>query len=591
MRSTKTHALFLAFFFSLGANATSFGQSGSSASTTESKVAKVDALVSTFAEYGQFNGAVLVAEKGKVIYKKGFGLANMEWDVPNTTDTKFRLASVTKQFTAMLIMQLVAENKVALDVPIANYLPGYPKAQAEQITLHHLLSHTSGIPNFTDFPSYPEVMGRTNSPSDLMRLFADSALEFTPGERFAYSNSGYTVLGAIVEQVTGMSYEQALHERIFAPLGMIGSGVDHGRTVLKKRASGYDRSGATYTNTSYIDMSVPFSAGAIHSTVEDLFRWDQALYTEKLLPKKYRDLMFQPQIQTGGGGAYGYGWGVGELSMGNAEERSKTVSHSGGINGFHTLITRIPADSILIVELNNTSSAPLYEMTAAINGILHGRPYDMPQMSLANVIVTTMEKDGIDKATAQFAALKGSKEHYLAEVEMNAAGYELLRSGKIAEAAAVFKMNVDGFPNSFNPYDSYAEVLLALGDTAKAIENYTRSVQLNPANSNGIQVLHGLGVATDDLFVKIPAEQLPLFVGKYIATKETAGRKDDWTIVIEEVDGQLFGKDGDYRYKLVPNGENAFVNPDDGATIVFDTSNKKAISFVIFGKVTFKKVK
>ncbi len=456
MRPTKTHALFLAFFFSLTAIVTSFGQSGSSASITESKVAKVDALVSTFAEYGQFNGAVLVAEKGKVIYKKGFGLANMEWDVPNTTDTKFRLASVTKQFTAMLIMQLVAENKVALDVPIANYLPEYPKAQAEQITLHHLLSHISGIPNFTDFPSYPEIMGRTNSPSDLMRLFADSTLEFSPGERFAYSNSGYTVLGAIVEQVTGMSYEQALHERIFAPLGMIGSGVDHGRTVLKKRASGYDRSGATYTNTSYIDMSVPFSAGAIHSTVEDLFRWDQALYTEKLLPKKYRDLMFQPQIQTGGGGAYGYGWGVGELSMGNAEERSKTVSHSGGINGFHTLITRIPADSILIVELNNTSSAPLYEMTAAINGILHDRPYDMPQMSLANVIVTTMEKDGIDKATAQFAALKGSKEHYLAEVEMNAAGYELLRSGKIAEAAAVFKMNVDGFPNSFNPYDSYA---------------------------------------------------------------------------------------------------------------------------------------
>ena len=545
--------------------------------------------MSTFAAYGQFSGAVLVAAKGKVIYKKGFGLANREWDVPNTPDTKFRLASVTKQFTAMLIMQLVAENKLALDVPIARYLPDYPKANAERITVHHLLSHTSGTPNYTSFPHYREMMGKAHSPSDLLRAFADSTLEFTPGERFAYSNSGYVVLGAIVEKTTGMSYEQALQERIFTPLNMIGSGIDNGRTVLEKRATGYDKGGSSFTNSSYIDMSVPFSAGAIYSTVEDLFLWDQALYTEKLLPKQYKDLMFQSRTPTGGG-SYGYGWGIGDLAIGNSKERSQTISHGGGINGFSTLITRVPADSILIVVLNNTSNAPLNTMTAAINGILHGRPYDMPKRSLASTIQATMEKDGITKAVSDFKALKGSTEHYLDEGEMNMTGYELLWAGKKKEAASFLKLNVDAFPNAFNTYDSYGEVLLALGDTAKAIENYKRSVQLNPDNNNGVQVLQGLGIATDDLFVKVPTEKLPLFVGAYIATKETSNREQEWKIVIEDVDGQLYGNDQDYRYKLVPTGEGAFVNPDDGATVIFDTRNKKAISFVIFGKVTFEKV-
>ena len=337
-------------------------------------------------------------------------------------------------------------------------------------------------------------------------------------------------------------------------------------------------------------MSTPFSAGAIYSTVEDLFLWDQALYTEKLLPKKYRDMMFQVQTPAGSG-SYGYGWGIGELAMGNSKERSKTVSHSGGINGFNTLITRIPADSILIVELNNTGGAPLSTMTTAINGILHDQPYDMPRKSLAKVILATVEKEGIDQGVAQFNAIKSSKEQYLDENEMNVAGYELLRAGKLKEAAGFLKLNVDVFPNSSNAYDSYGEALLALGDSAKAIENYKRSIQLNPDNKNGIQVLEGLGVATDDLAIKIPAENIPLFVGKYIATKETSNRPQEWKITIEEKDGQLFGNDGGYRYRMIPTGENTFVNPEDGASVVFDTSKKKAISFVIFGKVTFKKVK
>jgi CubicO group peptidase (beta-lactamase class C family) len=158
----------------------------------QTKAEKIEELMTKYSEYGQFNGSVLVAENGKVIFKKGFGLANMEWEVPNQSDTKHRLGSVTKQFTSMLILQLVEEGKLKLDVPITTYLPDYPKKTGNLITIHHLLTHTSGIPDFTSFPIYQKELSiKTYSPEALIKIFADSSLQFKPGEKFSYSNSGY----------------------------------------------------------------------------------------------------------------------------------------------------------------------------------------------------------------------------------------------------------------------------------------------------------------------------------------------------------------------------------------------------------------
>ncbi|HYV90809.1 MAG TPA: serine hydrolase domain-containing protein, partial [Chitinophagales bacterium] len=271
----------------------------------QTKIDKLDNLISAYAEYGNFNGSVLVAEKGEIIYKKGFGFANVEWKIPNQPDTKFRLASVTKQFTAMLILQLVAANKLKLDAPISTYLPDYPKKTGDMVTIHHLLTHTSGIPSYTDFPVFREMMRNTYRPEEIVKLFADSALQFTPGEKYQYSNSGYILLGYIIEKITGESYEQVLQSKIFKPLKMNNSGYDHNDAVIQNRASGYNRVGTTYQNANYIDMSVPFSAGGIYSTIEDMYLWDQALYTEKLLPKKYMDLLFQKYIPADGPFYYG----------------------------------------------------------------------------------------------------------------------------------------------------------------------------------------------------------------------------------------------------------------------------------------------
>ncbi len=466
------------------------------------QVAKINKLLSTYAEYGKFNGSVLVAKEGQVVYKKSFGWANMEWEIPNQTDTKFRLASVTKQFTAMLIVQLVAENKLALDVPISTYLPIYPKEKGDKINIHHLLTHTAGVPNYTSFTNYREVMRNPIKPVEIVQLFADSSLQFTPGERFNYSNSGYALLGAIIEEVTGKSYEEVLHEQILTPLKMTNTGVDNPRNLLKNRAAGYDKHGSTFVNANYIDMSLAYTGGGIYSTVEDLYRWDQALYTEKLLPKKYMELIFDQHIPAWGR-HYGYGWMMGEMSIGNTKDKIKTIEHDGVINGFNALILRIPSDRSSIILLNNTGGAPLYEISKAVSGILYDKPYDFPKQSIARSLLAVIKKEGIKAGLSFFEEAKNDSAYALDENEMNLAGYDLLQAGNNEEAAAVFKLNLATHPKSFNAYDSYGEVLMVLGNKAEAIKNYKQSLVLNPENENGIQQLKKLGVEVnkEDLYL------------------------------------------------------------------------------------------
>lgn len=553
----------------------------------QAKVEKLDRLISAYADYGKFNGSVLVAEKGNVIYKKGFGLADMEWNIPNQPDTKHRLGSITKQFTAMLIMQLVEQGKLKLDVPISTYLPDYPKKSGDIITIHHLLTHSSGIPNMTSFPGFvKDVMRNTYSPAQLVEMSADSTLEFKPGERFNYSNSGYLLLGYIIEKVAGKSYEQVLQENILTPLKMNNTGYDHHRTLLKNRARGYEKNGRLYVNANFIDMSVPHAAGALYSTVEDLYRWDQALYGNQLLRKENMDLLFTKHIPSGGSYYYAYGWGIGEIPLGNTAERIETIGHGGGINGFNTQITRIPSDKSFIVLLNNTGGAPLNEMVNAIAAILYDKSYDLPKRSVAYSLADRIEKAGIPAALEYYKGIKDSTGYYLNEREMNMTGYQFLQSGKVKEASEIFKLNTLAFPKSSNVYDSYGEALMALGSKTEALENYKQSVKLNPGNEGAIKILKANGTKTDDLIKKVPVEYLKLLEGEY----QNVDNKEH-KINFELTDGILYGNDRGYRYRVLPvGGEGEFVNPDDGASLVFDTKDKNAITMVLFGRIRFRKV-
>jgi CubicO group peptidase (beta-lactamase class C family) len=471
-------------------------------SITSSYSDKINELLGKYAEYGTFNGSVLVAKEGKVIFKKGFGLANMEWDIPNQADTKFRIASVTKQFTAVLIMQLIAENKLSLNLPISNFTTGYPKEIGDKITIHHLLTHTSGIPNYTSFPDYWDNMGKATTPKELIKLFAEAPLEFETGERFSYSNSGYAILGVIIEEITGKPYDKVLQEKILLPLKMNHTGLQYNTHILKNSATGYDKNGTSFITSKFIDMSVAYSAGGMYSTVEDLYIWNEALYSEKLLTNQSKELMFTKHIPAWDQ-HYGYGFNISERPIGNTKDLITTIDHDGIINGFSSLILRIPSHQSSIILLNNTGGAPLYEISQAITGIILDKSYDLPKKSVATEVLKQIQSEGVMEATSFFNEIKNNKDYILDVNEMNSAGYFLLQSGATEKAVTMFKLNTEAFPNSSNTYDSYAESLMTYGNKTYAIENYKKSLELNPDNENAIQMLQELGlkITREDLYI------------------------------------------------------------------------------------------
>ncbi len=532
----------------------------------QSKQDQITKLIDTYTDYKTFNGSVLVAENGKVIYKKGFGYANMEWDIPNAPNTKHRLGSVTKQFTGMLILQLAEEGKINLQAPITQYLPDYPKPNGDIITIHHLLTHTSGIPNYTSFADFFQDKSRNPyTPTEFVKEFSEMDLDFAPGAQFSYSNSGYFLLGVLIEKISGKTYEQMLQEKIFTPLNMKDSGFDHHTTILKNRATGYEKNGGDFVNSTYLDMSIPYAAGSLYSTVEDLYLWDQALYNNILLPKTSMDLFFGKHIEAMGG-HYGYGWFIGSETIGNTEENIAAISHGGGINGFNTLITRAPSDKSLIVLLNNTGRAPLGDMAKAIRGILYGKSYDFPKKSVANELYDDIESNGIEAALVSYNTIKSSTDYDLNEGDMNTMGYKLLQSEKLDDAVAVFKLNVEAFPKSFNAYDSYAEALMTQGNKEEAIVNYKKSVELNPNNQNGIDNLKKLGVDVSEYEkeVNVADEILQSYIGKY----ELA---PTFILTVTKEGNQLKAQaTGQPVFDVFPKSENVFYLKVVVATLTFN---------------------
>ncbi|MEM7374586.1 MAG: serine hydrolase [Bacteroidota bacterium] len=487
--------IILLFISSCSSQSTSSPQHNSLKAVEHNKSDELDKLIGTYADYGEFNGAVLVAEAGSILYQKGLGLANMEWDIANQTDTKFRIASISKQFTAMAIVQLVSENKLDLHAPISTYLPDYPQENGKKITIHHLLTHSSGIPNSYESANDKVIKPDNHSPAKLVAQFSALPLEFTPGETFSYCNAGYTVLGYILETVTNNPYEQVLRDRIFAPLNMKNTGFDKHRPLSKNRASGYFKNWGEYYNANYVDMSSVYAAGALYSTVEDLFLWDQALYSERLVPNKYLELIFHPHIADPDyGGQYGYGWSIKDKPIGNSSEQLQTIGHDGVIDGFCAIFTRIPSSKSSIILLSNIRRAPLNAMTKGIMGILYDQPYDFPTQSLAYSLLEAIEEKGSTEGVQFYKKNKKNKKYYLSEDEMNVVSYKLLQSNRGETAAEVLRLAIEAFPTAFNLYDSYGEVLRALGNKEEAINNYRKSVQLNPDNDNGIRMLKELGV-------------------------------------------------------------------------------------------------
>ncbi|HEX8634522.1 MAG TPA: serine hydrolase [Pyrinomonadaceae bacterium] len=475
------------------------------------KAARIEEYLARANRIGQFNGAALVAENGKVIYKKGVGLANMEWNVPNEADTKFRLGSITKQFTAALILQLVEQGKLKLDGKLSEYLPDYRKDVGDKVTIHHLLTHTSGIPSYTSLPKFLEDASRNPyAVAEFVKKYASGDLEFEPGARFRYNNSGYFLLGAIIEKLHGKSYEQVVKEHIFDPLGMKNSGYDHHGTLLSKRASGYQKTPTGYINAPYLDMSIPYAAGSLYSTVEDLYLWDQALYADKVVSAKSKEVMYKPFLDN-----YAYGWNISKVTLAQSKEVVNSVAHSGGIHGFSTLLTRYPEQKHLIVLLDNTSQGGnLGRINRDLTNILYNQPFEMPKQSIAEVLMKTFtERNDVAAAVKQYRELKATQgaAYDFGEGELNTLGYQLLAARKLKEAIEIFKLNVEAHPQAANPYDSLGEAYLVAGERELALQNYRKAVALNPQNTNAAAIIKNL----ESPAVKVDPAALDAYAGQY----------------------------------------------------------------------------
>lgn len=331
---------------------------------------ELDAYLNSQVNASGFRGATLVARSGKILLVKGYGLANIELNVKNEPKSKFRLGSMTQQFTAMAILELQEQEKLNIQDSVCKYIQNCP-SDWQAIKIVNLLTHTSGISSFTEFPDYENTSTLPTSVQELLVRFKSKPTEFKPGEKLKYSNSGYQILGAVIENLSGTSYANYLAEHIFAPVEMHDTGYDDPAKILSDRASGYRQKAESHDilNATFLDMSIPFSAGGLYSTVEDLYRWDRALYTEKLVSSNSLNQMFTPYRD-----GYGFGWKI-------LREFQRRVAMWGArINGFSASIRRYPDDNACVIVLSNFENTDAEKISHDLGGILldvhHGQPMD-----------------------------------------------------------------------------------------------------------------------------------------------------------------------------------------------------------------------
>ncbi len=276
-----------------------------------------------------------------------------------------------------------------------------------------------------------------------------------------------------------------LKERVLDPVGMHATGYDLGAPLIETGAR-VRAIAPRRAQRPYLDMSLPYAAGALYSTVEDLYLWDQALYTDKVLPRAAKERMFKPNLEK-----YGYGWGIDTRPIGPGKADRQTIGHGGGINGFSTLISRVPEDRQLVVLLNNTGGTNLDLMFTGVADILYGRTPPLVKEPVAKTLYETVMRSGVEAATARYRELKASRaaEFDLTEGQLNTLGYELLQQKRTADAIEVFKLNVEAFPESGNGYDSLAEAYMKAGEKDLAIKSYAKSLELDPRNRNAVDQL------------------------------------------------------------------------------------------------------
>jgi CubicO group peptidase (beta-lactamase class C family) len=332
------------------------------------QVERIKKIIQSYVEDKKFMGAILLAKRGKVILDKGYGYANLEWKITNTPNSKFRIASLTKQFTAVAILLLEEQGKLKITDNINKYITDAPSAW-KKVTLFHLLNHTSGIPNYTSFSDFSVSTTITKTPEQQIDSFRNKPLNFQPGSDFEYNNSGYVLLGYLIEKISGQSYQDFVVNNIFNPLEMKNSGYDSHSEIILHRASGYMVSLKGICNADYLDMSIPYSAGSLYSTTQDLLQWEQALFGGKIISIDSFEKMMQPFKNN-----YGFGIRIHSLNGHTA------ITHAGGTSGFSTKLIYCPDDKLTVIILANLTSPGYVVQGLALKlvNLAHGETVTLP---------------------------------------------------------------------------------------------------------------------------------------------------------------------------------------------------------------------
>lgn len=342
-----------------------FNSIGMMAQNTE---AVMDQIIESVYKPGDPGATVLVAKNGKVVYRKAFGMANLELNVPMKPEMVFEIGSITKQFTAVSILMLMEQGKLSLTDDITKFIPDYP-AQGHKITIHHLLTHTSGIKSYTGMQEWQPLWRKDMSPAEMIDLFKNQPMDFAPGERFLYNNSAYFLLGYIIEKASGLTYQQFLEDNIFKPLQMNNSYYGSHKRVIPNRAAGYQNQDG-FTNAEYLSLTQPYSAGSIMSNVDDMLKWQNAIRDNKLVKAGSIQLAFKGYSTNDNKPFhYGYGWGVNEING------APTLEHGGGIFGYTTNGIWLPGEDVYVIMLTNRDDIGPEDASTRIAAVAIGKPF------------------------------------------------------------------------------------------------------------------------------------------------------------------------------------------------------------------------
>jgi len=489
-------------------------------SRSQSLSSRLDALIDDYAANHQFMGTVLVAEKGEVVFAEGYGLADAEKNIPNTPDTKFMIGSITKQFTAMLVTQLVEKGKLRLDNTISDFVPEFPKDIGERITVEMLLCHSSGLIFPEGIEKYYYATRKEEWLQEYLKQLSEEGLRFEPGEGYGYSNAGYFTLGLIIEKVTGKSYEEVLTEQILKPLGMTQTGCNRKGLVVENGATSYAKLRDRYTTwneetNSYDAAICGFAYGNLYSTVGDLFKFSSALSTNQLLSKEYMDMYLDmrnvktrvpiPRISEElvkeFFGTFGNGF-VGEISILEdpvTHEKEILYWHDGTSKLFKSNHFHFSGDDQIIIICSNCSFlCEGNEMVLKIHQLLNNRPYDhiLIKHSLSQYISEDVAMHaGIPAVIDEYLRFKDDTTNFIVPGEdwLIWAGRVVEEEwGALDDAILLFQLTISEYPDSWKAYDAVGKTYIKKGDEVRAIQSFKKSAELNPQNTNAIEMLKKL---------------------------------------------------------------------------------------------------